>query len=254
MWGLGRSTLNRNRYRIAKQYLRGDGIEVGALHEPLELPRGARINYVDMFPRKELVARHPELDARRIVEVHHVDDGETLATIADGSHDFVIYNHVLEHTKNPIGTIQNILRVLKTGGIAYLSIPDKRFTFDRKRAVTPLEHVIADYESPRESEEEHYYDVYRNLDESITELDKKGISKADTEKIDELVRECVRTNANIHFHVWTEYEMVAMLMEIRKRYGFPFEIEHFVLNCSYEGVFILRKADRQPGTLQSGGA
>lgn len=245
MWGIGRNTLHRNRYRIARRYLRGHGIEVGALHEPLELPLGARVKYVDMLLREDLIARHPELDARRIVNVDIVADGETLATIAAQSQDFVIYNHVLEHTKNPIGTIENILRVLKTDGVAYLAIPDKRFTFDSKRKVTTLEHLIADHEAPRQTEEEHYYDVYQNLDESITELDKKGIAKDDTEKIDELVRECVRTNSNIHFHVWTEYELFELLVMIRSRYGFPFEIEHFLLNNKFEAVFILRKRERQ---------
>ena len=41
-------------------------------------------------------------------QVDVVDDGETLATVAGGDRqDFIVANHFLEHTENPIGTIEH---------------------------------------------------------------------------------------------------------------------------------------------------
>ena len=49
-----------------------------------------------------------------------------------------------------------MLRVLKSNGVLYLALPDKRFTFDQDRPVTPYEHLKRDYfESPGWSEESH---------------------------------------------------------------------------------------------------
>ena len=59
--------------------------------------------------------------------------------------DFVIANQVLEHFQNPLLALQNMLRVLKPGGVLYLSLPDKRFSFDVDRPVTTVEHVLRDY-------------------------------------------------------------------------------------------------------------
>ena len=62
------------------------------------------------------------------------------------SQDFIIANHFLEHTENPIGTIETHLGKLKPGGVLFYAVPDKRYTFDFRRPVTPIEHMVADYE------------------------------------------------------------------------------------------------------------
>ena len=36
-------------------------------------------------------------------------------------------------------------RVLKPGGIVYAVVPDKRYTWDRERPDTPMEHMIEDF-------------------------------------------------------------------------------------------------------------
>ncbi len=58
--------------------------------------------------------------------------------------------------QNPISTISNMIRVLKKNGILYLSISDKRFSFDADRPVTPLNHLMRDYlEGPITSKKKH---------------------------------------------------------------------------------------------------
>jgi SAM-dependent methyltransferase len=43
---------------------------------------------------------------------------------ADNSKDFIIAAHILEHTLDPIATLKEWKRVLKTGGIMYMTLPN----------------------------------------------------------------------------------------------------------------------------------
>ena len=135
-----------DRVTIARTYLRGNGIEIGALNAPLQLPLKARARYVDRLPVEELRRHYPELAAWKLVDVDVVDDGERLEKIEDGSQSFVTANHFLEHCQNPILALENMLRVVREGGIVYLAVPDKRYTFDRDRPVTSFEHLKRDFE------------------------------------------------------------------------------------------------------------
>ena len=96
----------RVRRQLARRFLRGDGLEIGALNLPLWMPRGARVRYVDRKPLEGLRAEYPEWAAWDIVAPDVVADGETLAGIPDASADFVVANHFLEHTEDPIGTLE----------------------------------------------------------------------------------------------------------------------------------------------------
>lgn len=43
---------------VAVAYLRGEGIEIGALDHPLRIPRGARVRYVDYLDLDDLDEAH----------------------------------------------------------------------------------------------------------------------------------------------------------------------------------------------------
>ncbi|MBW8051172.1 MAG: methyltransferase domain-containing protein [Cytophagales bacterium] len=136
-----------DRESIANLYLTGNGIEIGALHLPLKVPPSASVKYVDILPKSELEKHYPELlKDYELVEVDIVDDGEYLIKIQNSSLNFVIACHFLEHCQNPIAAVENFLRVLKPGGILYLAVPDKRYTFDKDRPITSFEHLLKDYE------------------------------------------------------------------------------------------------------------
>src|SRR4051812_24637479 len=145
------------RRRLARAYLAGSGLEIGALHLPLPVPRRARVSYVDRMTSDELRHEYPELASYDLVDVDVVDDGQTLATVPDGSVDFVVANHFIEHTEDPIAALANHARVLRPGGVLFLAVPDKRRTFDAARPVTPLEHVVHDHiAGPVGSRRGHY--------------------------------------------------------------------------------------------------
>jgi SAM-dependent methyltransferase len=154
-----------DRESIANMYIRGNGIEIGALHNPVRIPKSATVKYIDIMSIPGLRKQYPDLDSRKLVDVDIVDDGEQLAKISDSTQDFVIANHFLEHCQNPIGAMSNMLRVLKEGGVLYLSIPDKRYSFDADRPVTSIEHLLKDYqEGPEWSKKQHFEEWIRYID------------------------------------------------------------------------------------------
>ena len=154
-----------DRKTLASIYLHGNGIEVGALQFPLKLPRSAKVRYVDRLTIPDLRKHYPELESYKLAKVDILDDGETLGTIGDATLDFVVANHFLEHCENPIKAVTNFLRVLREGGILFLAIPDKRYTFDRKREVTSFHHLFRDYEEgPQSSRNEHFKDWVTNVE------------------------------------------------------------------------------------------
>lgn len=65
--------------------------------------------------------------------------------LPDDTLDYLCSSHVLEHLPDPIRALYEWHRVLKPNGLLYLVVPDKRFTFDAPRPVTPVDHLIRDF-------------------------------------------------------------------------------------------------------------
>jgi SAM-dependent methyltransferase len=215
------------RTRLAAQHLSGAGLEIGALHMPLRAPSRVDVRYVDRFTVPELREHYPELDGYDLVTPGVIDDGETLATVADASVDFVIANHMIEHTEDPIGTLKNHLRVLRPGGVIYMAVPDRRFTFDRDRQVTPLSHLRRDHvEGSGWSRRAHYEEWARFVDQ------------VPPDEVESRADDLERRNYSIHFHVWTPGAFVELLTACRTEFGLPFEIDALERN-DHEFIVIL---------------
>ena len=143
--------------------LTGDGIDVGALHEPAPLTTARRVRYVDAMTREEAIKRFPEIDEARLVTPDFICnlDRDPLPFPND-SLDFVVFSHVIEHVSNPVRVIGDIFRVLRAGGRTLIAAPDKRFTFDRTRAVTPVQMLLEDFlEHRMDVPDERYLDFLR---------------------------------------------------------------------------------------------
>ena len=97
-------------------YLHGRGIEIGALHKPLKIgDRGrAKVFYVDRLPLDELRQQYPELNGLPLVTPDIIDDGGVLERIEDGTIDFIIANHLIEHLDNPLLALENWCRKLNS--------------------------------------------------------------------------------------------------------------------------------------------
>src|SRR5438094_350863 len=99
-----------DRVAIANKYLKGEGIEIGALHSPLQVPPSVCVKYVDRMTVPDLRKQYPELDGLELVNTDIIDDGERLDSIQDSTQDFVIANHFIEHCQNPMLALSNMFR------------------------------------------------------------------------------------------------------------------------------------------------
>jgi SAM-dependent methyltransferase len=215
----GEAAFQNRRRLLAEKFIQGEGIEIGALHSPLPLPDASSVTYVDRLTLDQLHHHYPELPAESFVPVHVIDDGETLSSFEDSSQGFIVGNHLLEHCENPIGTLENWMRVLKPGGCAYLAVPDKRVMFDHRRQPTTIEHVVRDWhEGPEWSRRSHYEEWARLVE---------GVPLAE---VSARARHLLHTRYSIHFHVWTPRSFRALLTYCQKKLGFQFRIVAFVRN------------------------
>ncbi|MDB5296607.1 MAG: putative methyltransferase [Phycisphaerales bacterium] len=207
-------------------------MEIGALHNPLRVPRQARVSYVDRMSTAALREHYPELAGQDLVTVDIIDNGENLATLAPASQDFVIANHFLEHCQDPIGSLGNMLRVVRPGGTIYMAVPDKRFTFDVDREVTSLDHLLADHErGPAATRRQHFAEWVRfvsRLEGPAAEAELDRLSVMDY---------------SIHYHVWDFPAFLGFLTAVRERLGFEIEL---TMRNGQEILNVLRKPASRP--------
>jgi predicted SAM-dependent methyltransferase len=178
---------------VARRYLRGEGIEIGPFVWPLRMPAGAHARMVDRSTRDQLIAAHRDtvVNIEAVPAIDVIDDGEELRSFADGALDFVVASHVLEHIEDPVGALATWLRVLRSGGILLIVMPDAAQGFDGRRERTSVEHVMRDHrEGPAWSRSGHYEEWARLIE-----------GRAD-EQVAARVAEFEREGARHHFHVW----------------------------------------------------
>lgn len=217
-----------NRKAVAWTYLKGSGIEVGALHQPLAVPPGVLVRYVDRMSAADLRTHYPELADLPLIDADVVDDGQTLSTFADASVDFVVANHFIEHCADPIRTIGSLCRVTRTGGVIYMAVPDMRYTFDRGRALTSFEHMAEDYEKgPDGSRRGHFEEVVQ-----ITEQKAGDEALRRTETL-------LAMDYSIHYHTFTHHSLLHFMTKIQERYNMKFEVE-FAMRNGMESILVLR--------------
>ncbi len=228
------------RAELAARTLAGSGLEIGALHQPLTVTRDVAVSYVDRMTVEQLREHYPELERARPRRGRRRRRRRDAATVADGSQDFIVANHFLEHTGDPISTIETHLRKLAPGGALFYAVPDKRYTFDVARAVTPVEHMLRDRaEGPGVSREEHYEDWARHVYGSPADPPR---SEAE---IARLARDLEQRDYSIHTHVWTQAEFIQLLLTCRELFGEQFDLEA-VWKAGMELLVVLRKAGAAP--------
>ena len=219
------------RAKIATEYLTGHGIEVGPGNRPFPLPSTAHILYGDIRTSEALQNYFQTAELPSVQDI----DAQTFAGVANGSLDFVISAHVIEHLRDPIGSVVNAIRILKPGGIHILVVPDMRYTFDRNRPETTVDHALADYADGgagtcRSSYEEHLRYVHPYL---------TGETYSETE-IQRYADENVKhwQAFDCHFHAWTQSGFTKLLSAAKELAPFTIETTVFVVN---ENIFVLRK-------------
>ena len=220
----------RLRRFLADQDFTGRGLEIGALHRPMQVPAHVNVVYADSFTTEELIRLwSPEVDGHNVAPVGLVTDATTLHGVDDEGFDFVIASHVVEHLEDPVRCLCSLARVTKRGGWVCLAIPDRRVTFDAPRPPTTIAHVLRDYCGDPGSSRRAHYEEWVALVERLT-----GAAAAAR------IQDLESRRYPIHFHAWSPDEFTALLRDLRTAVGLPLTLDLFKAN-STEGLWMLRR-------------
>jgi len=185
---------------MVAKYLREPGVEIGAFLTPIP---NIKPYYVDRF----------ESYANQKTLADYFGDACALP-FQDSSLNYVAASHVIEHVANPLAALKEWYRVLKSKGIIYMVVPDRRYTFDRPRPLTNVDHIIEDYhrgvtQVDGTHIDEFVFGVDWTLFSPATSPDKVEEEKrtmADAYRVD------IANNReiNIHFHTYEPESMVRL--------------------------------------------
>ncbi len=198
---------NRGRYAVGKRHLHGRGIEIGALSQPLLVAPAVHVDYVDQMTKEAALSQFPGLSASHTVTPSYIGNGFELDFIESESQDFVIANHVLEHAPDPIGVLRNWARVLRAGGVIFVTVPLVDDCFDAGRPVTRLDHLVEDHRLVAVGDLDESWQRSRPHYEEWVDISIPGMSEgsaaATADERRRLVDELLGEHQEIHFHTFT---------------------------------------------------
>jgi predicted SAM-dependent methyltransferase len=187
---------------LVSHYCIGRGLEIGPGKNPYCNP--STTLFLDKFTDNNDATPRPDIisDASQVPK-------------PDETFDYVLSSHVLEHMQDTIGTLKEWIRVLKKDGILFLLLPHADRMFDKHRSKTTLEHHILDHQNitsePDHSHDQEIKEGWSKLWTTEEEKQKafaeyKAQWGADVWDFDFRIK-----NGVIHFHVWTQDEIVKLL-------------------------------------------
>lgn len=97
--------------------------------------------------------------------------------------------------------------------------------------MTSFDHLLQDFHEGAEASEKDHYEEWVSLVNGIT----------DSTQLKQSAEKLRSENYSIHFHVWTQTEILEMFTSLKKHIGIHFEIESCLKN-GLEFITILRKA------------
>jgi Methyltransferase domain len=124
------------------------GLEIGALDLPMIEPHEGRCDFADFHSTeeiKQMATRYPGTNPDFVPHVQYVVSGGYDAVPRD--YDWIAAANVIEHVPDLIGWLRIIADHLKVGGILFLALPDKTYTFDVHRNVTTFPEAVAWHEA-----------------------------------------------------------------------------------------------------------
>lgn len=154
----------------------GRGLEIGgptaAFNEDGILPVYPRLAAVDgVQPQSDTHWERFDPEAGFVIDRTRrgdlfFTDGVDLEFIPDGRYDIVIASHVIEHVANPLRALAAWRRVSRPHGHLLLVVPHLEGSFDHRRPVTTLEHMVQDFENGIEESDLTHLDEFLALHDS----------------------------------------------------------------------------------------
>lgn len=182
---------------LVATYCIGQGIEVGPGFRPYA-PATAVL--VDKFisHSNQPIPLDVQADAARL-------------PFRESTLDYLVSAHVLEHHPDVLAMLNEWQRVLRDGGVLLLMLPHAERTWDRGRPLADYDHHVAELGSPFDADNPDHWDDF----ESISLM--QGIHYWASETgartpVGEWNRRWIAERGLIHYHAWTQHEMVQILV------------------------------------------
>ena len=123
------------------------GLEIGPSHSPIAAKRnGYCVESVDWLSEDELKEHYKNagVNLEEIEPVDYIWKGGSYYELIrkDNYYDYIIASHMIEHSTNFCGFLNDCSKLLKQNGILRLAVPDKRYCFDHYRMTTGLAEVV----------------------------------------------------------------------------------------------------------------
>jgi len=185
---------------LAKHYCIGQGVEVGPGGNPICEP--GSVKFLDKYP-----GRRPKSFAIEFAcEAFEIP-------VPDNSFDFLVSAHTLEHLPDTIRTLNEWRRVVRTGGILFLVLPHGERTYDAGRRVTDLSHHLTDFQKGVGFEDTTHFEEFGRV--SIPAGKHAWLADSRSRKPDGTYDwDWIVAQGAIHYHVWTQTEIVDLLRHI----------------------------------------
>jgi len=177
---------------IAKFLCKGNGLEVGALSCPHKFHPDCKISFADINNEsglRNVLDNFPEkIYEGKLVKLDYIlkKPKYLFEQIKNNTFDFVYSSHCLEHSLNPIATLVDQIRITKSGGIIYTSIPNKKYTYDKNRKTTSISKLIDKFQKKifyiteeeateiiRNTKDHPLYDKYQDKNDEIKKYAKE---------------------------------------------------------------------------------
>ncbi len=136
--------------RLAHQYCRGQGLELGAAaHNPFNLsgcknvaPHASHLEHAHR--RSFELFRNLQLEMCNAYALIDMVGVAAKLPVPDASQDYVLSSHVVEHLPDVVGAFLEWKRVLRPGGTVFMIVP-KRHVCDQGRPLTSIDHFAVDH-------------------------------------------------------------------------------------------------------------
>jgi SAM-dependent methyltransferase len=144
------------------------------------------------------------VEGRRKGDLYITDDLE-LRMLPDAAYDAVLCSHVIEHIANPLRALLAWRRVSGTGRHLLLVAPHMAGTFDHRRPVTSLSHMVDDFQADTQEDDLTHLDEFLLFHDATRNV--RG--QADDDFVADL-QDNVRTRL-LHHHTFTTASLLRLL-------------------------------------------
>lgn len=171
----------------------------GVFAEKVVLRIGGRVRLLDRLIDSAQKVIDTNATAVRLGQANRVDilrDAHQIPEVESDSVDVVASSHTIEHLVNPLLALTEWHRTLRQGGYIYSVVPNYIHTFDHRRKVTDLEHLVADLNTRSTAPDwPHIVEFLRNHD-----CDRDLVFKGDKQRhFDEFMK---APHLHTHYHVF----------------------------------------------------